>query len=372
MPHIEVRYLLQCLEKDAPARADLLRLEQSVELPRAALSERFVLEEVVPEIGAIEARGEQRTAVTLRFSSHTVADDPAQLPNLLFGNSSLLPDVTLEALRLPPSLDALLPGPRFGLEGLREALDAPRRPLSASALKPLGHGPERLAELARTLARGGIDVIKDDHGLADHTYCPFAERVAACQRAVEEVAEETGHRALYVPNVIGTPETMARQLDLCRELGVGGVMSAPMLVGLPTFYEWVRKVDRPALAHPALAGCGKMSPAVLFGTLFRAYGADASIFPHLGGRFAYTADECHALADALRGPDGPRRAALPVPAGGMDAARAAEIVRFYGPDVMLLIGGSLQLAGDALLERTREFTAELRRAGAALAEGDTP
>lgn len=38
-------------------------------------------------------------------------------------------------------------------------------------------------ELAGTFARAGLDIIKDDHGIADQARAPFAERVVACQRA---------------------------------------------------------------------------------------------------------------------------------------------------------------------------------------------
>ena len=39
----------------------------------------------------------------------------------------------------------------------------------------------------------------------------------------------------------------------------------------------------------------------------------------------------------------------------MTVERAPEMLDFYGNDTMLLIGGGLLAAGDALLERTREF-----------------
>jgi ribulose-bisphosphate carboxylase large chain len=35
-----------------------------------------------------------------------------------------------------------------------------------------------------------------------------------------------------------------------------------------------------------------------------------------------------------------------VPAGGMTLARVPEMLDFYGPDVMLLIGGSLLAGGE--------------------------
>jgi ribulose-bisphosphate carboxylase large chain len=37
---------------------------------------------------------------------------------------------------------------------------------------------------------------------------------------------------------------------------------------------------------------------------------------------------------------------VPVPAGGMTLARVPEMLDFYGPDVMLLIGGSLLAGGE--------------------------
>jgi len=45
--------------------------------------------------------------------------------------------------------------------------------------------------------RAGVDLIKDDHSLADQTSAPFAERVERCQEAVVRANDETGGNALY-------------------------------------------------------------------------------------------------------------------------------------------------------------------------------
>ena len=47
---------------------------------------------------------------------------------------------------------------------------------------------------------------------------------------------------------------------------------------------------------------------------------------------------------------------MPVPAGGMTLERVPEMLDFYGPDAMLLIGGSLLAARERLTEATAEFT----------------
>ena len=54
---------------------------------------------------------------------------------------------------------------------------------------------------------------------------------------------------------------------------------------------------------------------------------------------------------------------LPVPAGGMTMARVPEMRDRFGTDTMLLIGGSLLVAREHLLERAREFVVAVREFG---------
>jgi ribulose-bisphosphate carboxylase large chain len=49
------------------------------------------------------------------------------------------------------------------------------------------------------------------------------------------------------------------------------------------------------------------------------------------------------------------RPALPVPAGGMTLERTGEILDFYGPDTMLLIGGNLLQARERVAEQAAIF-----------------
>ena len=50
---------------------------------------------------------------------------------------------------------------------------------------------------------------------------------------------------------------------------------------------------------------------------------------------------------------------MPVPAGGMSRERVAEMLEFYGTDIMLLIGGGLLEARERLTEATAAFVAEV-------------
>ena len=85
------------------------------------------------------------------------------------------------------------------------------------------------------------------------------------------------------------------------------------------------------------------------------------IFPNHGGRFGYSADLCRSLARAAREDFAALRPAMPVPAGGMSRERVAEMLDFYGPDIMLLIGGALLAAGDEIADETAAFVTDVAR-----------
>ena len=88
------------------------------------------------------------------------------------------------------------------------------------------------------------------------------------------------------------------------------------------------------------------------------------IYPHAGGRFAYSRETCRAIAAALRTEHPCVRPAFPVPAGGIKVERVPELLEFYGPDTILLIGGSLYEAGGELFDRTRALVDRVARAAA--------
>jgi ribulose-bisphosphate carboxylase large chain len=354
---IEVVYRVRVAASALDERAEALLLEQTVELPRSALHTPFVRDNLVGRVLSTEAVGPDEFRVTLAQPAIAAADDPAQLLNVLFGNCSLQPDIELEDVRLPAGLVGALGGPRFGISGLRRATGVHHRALAASVLKPIGLSTAETATLCHTLALSGLDIIKDDHGLADHSFSPFTERVRACVTATEAAAQTTGRKALYVPNLIGPPVTVRHQALQAKQLGAGAVMVSPMLLGLPLLNELVGELGMPVLAHPAFGGSTRIDPVALLGKLFPLYGADAVIYPNSGGRFSYTPGVCAGIAKALRAPMSAIAPAFPVPAGGMRIEDMPRVLGLYGVDTVLLVGGSLLDTPDSatLLSRSRQF-----------------
>ncbi len=360
MERILATYRIAAPESEMRARAQALAIEQSVEMPLAAIGDEHVLRDVVASVESIRP-GAGGFEVVLGISPATTGREASQLMNMLFGNCSLQPEVELVDVELPEGFEKSFPGPRYGIPGLRTVTGVASGPLTCSALKPQGSPIEHLAKLARTFALAGIDVIKDDHGIANQAAHPFEQRVIAVQKAIADANRETGGHAVYAPTFSGGGLSLREQARVANEHGVKMALVAPMLVGIPTFVEMQVDLAVPVIAHPAFAGAARIAPPVLLGKLFRLFGADATIFPNHGGRFGYSRDTCLAIAGAARGPWQGMRPALPVPAGGMTVDRVDEMVASYGPDTMLLIGGGLLSAREALLDRAREFVRKVRQ-----------
>lgn len=337
---IVATYRMQGAAADVEARAEAIALEQSVELPLDAVRDPRVRAEVVARVEGIVRVDERTFDLQIGLAIETIGGDAGQLLNMLFGNTSLQPDVGLEDVQVTEDLARLFGGPRFGIGGWRELTKVTRGPLSCTALKPQGLAADALADLAGLFARAGIDVIKDDHGLADQAAAPFEARVRACQAAIDRANAATGGHAVYAPSLTGSLDAVRRQLDCARASGVRAALVAPMVSGASNLQVLAREAGLPLIAHPALAGL-RASPALLLGKLFRLLGADATIFPNVGGRFSYSAGTCRAVAAAARDPSPGLAPALPVPAGGMSVARLPEMHAMFGDDTMFLIGGSL-------------------------------
>jgi ribulose-bisphosphate carboxylase large chain len=357
MNDIHAIYEINSSAEEIESRAFGLALEQSVELPIEAIHDDWVMREVVAGVADISPALPGKFRVTIRLKAATVGENSAQFLNMLFGNCSLQEDISLVDVLIPPELANHFGGPRFGIQGLRDATGVHGRPLSCAALKPQGLPLEELASLAETLALAGIDIIKDDHGFADQTYAKFPERVRLVQQAVDRAnAKKPGNRqrTLYAPSLVGNPLTLWTQVDIALNAGVGAVMLAPMLIGLPVFHEVTASIGLPVLAHPAFGG-GRIAMPLLIGKLFRLFGADAVIFPNHGGRFAFSRDTCEQISSNARDEWNNLPPALPVPAGGMTIERIPEMATLYGRDSMFLIGGNLLKDKQAIRERAVQF-----------------
>jgi ribulose-bisphosphate carboxylase large chain len=363
MSRLSVTYRVQSDAQSISARARVIAIEQSVEMPTDAITDPWIQEDVVGQVGAISDNRDGTFDVEIGLAAETTktigGGEPGQLLNMLFGNTSIHNDVDLVDVVFPSSYLKGFRGPNVGHEGLRGLCGA-NGAMTCTALKPQGLSPVELAELATRFADGGIHFIKDDHGLANQAYSPFADRVRAITKALAKSSSQSARNVQYIPSISGNLDQLRAQILYASEHGARAVLVAPMIIGLPSFYALTQDFrDIAFMAHPAMAGASRIAPPLLLGKMFRLFGADATIFPNYGGRFGYGDDTCGAIAAQALSATASIKRTTPIPAGGMTVDRVPEMLEFYGRDVMFLIGGALLEAGDRLVEKTAEFVARV-------------
>lgn len=363
MDRFTVIYRLSGDERDAFSKAQDICLEQTVEFPAELLPPGFIQEQVVGKIEDFRAEGEGGYIAVISFAPETAADELTQLLNVVFGNISIKPGYRVNKLLLPESLLNQFKGPAFGRTGLRELLKAPSRPLLFSALKPMGLASRDLADLAYQMARGGIDMIKDDHGLTDQPYAPFRERVRLCAEAVRKANRETGFSSIYLANITAPHREILDRARYARECGAGGLLVSPGLVGFDAMKSVSDEpgIGLPVIAHPAWLGTYVLHPDngishyTLFGQLARLAGADGTVYPNFGGRFSFSREECISIVRGTFDTMGHIKPIFPCPGGGMSMDTIPDMLGVYGSDVAFLIGGGLFRQGPDLVENCRYF-----------------
>ena len=386
-----VRYSLPATDRgDAEAQAFALAVEQTIEFPYDLVTDTYVKGEITGRVESVELYqavtgdlsdipgyslpvGMRRYLIAVSYDEATAGTEFSQFMNVVFGNSSMKPGVRVESINPTAVQAAIFRGPGFGIEGIRQAVGVFSRPLLCSAIKPMGLDVGTLADMAYRFALGGIDFIKDDHGLADQRFSPFVERVSRCMEAVDRANRETGRRCLYIPNVTADgPATLERAI-FARRAGAGAVIVSGGLTGLSMLRSVATsaEVGLPVFFHPAFSGSYVVGPSpafterAFFGQVLRLACADAVIFPSFGGRFSFSRKQCVGILSGCRMPMSGLKPMFPAPGGGLNFSNISDSMGFYGNDVIFLIGGGL-------FRHSRDITLSVRDLMALVESGASP
>lgn len=326
-------------EAEKTARA--IAFEETVEVPFEFPLPSRIREEIVGRPGAVTAAGGGRFRVEIDFPASLAGGRIGALLNLVFGNASIWPGVRLVDLRFPDSFLSSFSGPNFGVPGLRSLLGVHGRPLLATALKPMGSTEVELAQAAAAFARGGGDIVKDDQNIVDASFAAFRSRVSRIAEAVSR------HDCLYFPHLSGPQEELEERLRFVLGCGLKGVLICPAIVGLDQVRALASRRKAVFMAHPAYSGAfyaersHGIEHSLYLATMTRLAGADITVFPNAGGRFAFTPEECRGIAARSRDPLGRLSPIWPAPGGGMTLDNTASMAADFGTDAIWLIGGRL-------------------------------
>ncbi|WP_127586593.1 2,3-diketo-5-methylthiopentyl-1-phosphate enolase [Paenibacillus koleovorans] len=329
-----------------------------------------------PAAGGDSSASERYADIRIAYPDVNFSADIPALLVTVFGKLSMDGRIRLIDLHFSAAFMSRFPGPKFGLNGVRERLGVHDRPLLMSIFKSvIGHDLSGLREQFYGQAVGGVDLIKDDEILFENPLTPIGKRVETCMQAAEQAQRETGQKLLYAVNLTGPTSKLAANAKQAIEAGANALLFNVLAYGFDVLHELSADPDIrvPIAAHPALAGAIYPSPhygigaSVLLGKLMRLAGADLVLFPSPYGSVVMPREENMAIQHALttteltvdyisrydsdnatgrsgaatEQPAAGLKTSFPVPSAGIHPGLVPLILRDFGQDVVVNAGGGI-------------------------------
>lgn len=353
--YLELEFTFECVGDPRAAAAHLCSEQSTAQWKRVGVDEDFrprfaakVLSlDAAPlpngfsaELASAPQGAVHRCRVTI---AHPHGNFGARFPNLLSavcGEGVFfapgIPLIRLEDIRFPASYLAQFEGPHFGVQGLRERLQAFDRPIFFGVIKPnIGLPADAFAELGLQSWLGGLDIAKDDEMLADVAWCPLAERAALLGEARRRAERETGVPKIYLANITDDVDRLISLHDTAVAAGANALLLNAMPVGLSAVRMVRRHATVPLIAHfPFTASFSRLPNygihSRVLTRLQRLAGFDAIIMPGFGPRMFTPEQEVLDNVRACLEPMGNIKPSLPAPGGSDSAATLESVFRKVG------------------------------------------
>ena len=252
-------------------------------------------------------------------------------------------------MQVPPRFAAAIGGPRFGVEGIRDLLGVPDRPLLLNMIKPCtGLTPEAGAEIFYQTALGAVDMIKDDELMGSPEFSPVPDRVKAYTAAAERARQVTGRDVVYIPNVTDRPDRMLEHARAAVDNGARALMVAFASVGYGAVQALAEVADVPILGHfagvaPFYEGpASGMASPIAAGLLPRVAGADFVLMATPYGGYPLARLQYLRTAQQISLPRPGVKSAMPIVGGWVHPGVVATYIDDLGTDIVLGAGGAIQ------------------------------
>jgi len=290
--------------------------------------------------------------------------EPKSIPQLLSsigGNvfsMKLVKNLRLQDIEFPEKYINQYPGPRWGINGVRNITGIKKRPLIGCIMKPkIGLTSSQNAKLAAEIFKNGVDLIKDDENLTDLSFNKFEDRVKKVLTLKKQVEKETKQKKIYVFNVTAPTETMLQRAKLVKKLGGKCVMVDIVTTGWAGVQS-LRNQDLGLIIHGHRAGHSAftrkkkhgMSMLVL-ANLSRLAGIDQLHTGTVVGKMEGEEKEIVQINELLRedwqGFDrlrenwGKLKPVLPIASGGLHPGLVEKLIEILGTNLVINFGGGL-------------------------------
>ncbi|MEM4647714.1 MAG: type III ribulose-bisphosphate carboxylase [Candidatus Pacearchaeota archaeon] len=267
-------------------------------------------------------------------------------------------------IKLPKIYINSFEGPEFGIIGVRNLFNVKDRPLLGSIIKPkLGLNASEHAKLAYKVWIGGVDIIKDDENLTNQPFNKFEERIIKSLEARDKAINETGERKEYMPNITGPIDLMMERAEFVKNQGGNYVMVDVVTVGFSAL-QFLRKITGKLKlvihAHRAMhaAFTRKRNHGIsmlVLAKLLRLVGVDQLHIGTIVGKMEGSKEEVLEIKKEIEKEiiDENIKAKVlsqfwynikpvfPVASGGLHPGIVEDLVRYFGKDIIIQMGGGI-------------------------------
>lgn len=288
-----------------------------------------------------------------------------RLWNIFFGEIPRLGYLTgfrINGIDFPENLLNKFPGPRFGVQGIREKLNVFDRPLFCRSMRPaVGLTTDEMIAINRAVLSGGFDIVKDDELTYDTGRSEFLSRIRRMVDMKKSVEDSTGEKKMYVANIIDDYSSSLRYAELAAREGVDALLVSLYLQGVSIIGEVSDASGLAILSHNT---CGDFMTRLQFWgvsdaamiKIQRMLGADFVITPGEFSTAHIDAEKTDGVIDACRNGSVPYRPVMPILQGGKTAPRLPEYLDSVGStDFMLIVAAAIDNAAQGQFAGAKAF-----------------
>jgi 2,3-diketo-5-methylthiopentyl-1-phosphate enolase len=294
---------------------------------------------------------ERKYIVQIGYPAHNFGPQIPMMLTAVVGNIANSGKLKLMDLNFPESFVKGFKGPKFGIEGLRKLMGIPERPFVNNMVKPCtGWLPDEGAAMCYEVAKGGVDIIKDDELImADPDYCPLTVRIKKIMEVLKKAEDETGEKTLYTVNITDHVSKLKDNAYRALEAGTNALMLNVYTLGLSAAQMILEdpQINVPVLAHVDFSGAYFGSPyngitsPLLMGKLVRMIGADMQIFCTPYGKFPVVHNKYIQQVNYSRNELFGLRKLLPCLSGGTTQPIIPQTMKELGNDICMAAGGAI-------------------------------
>ena len=248
------------------------------------------------------------------------------------------------------ALSKRLHGPQFGIDGIRNITEAYNRPLIGAIIKPkIGIPPQKVADIAKQMADGGADFIKEDEILADQRWCLMKRRIPLIAKALQ------GYKTIYAACITGDGNEPVRKAKLAKNLGAGAV-HLNIWASLGAYREVRERVHLPLFFQKSGDKVWTTGPySIDFKVICKLVNMIGCDFAHVGMYGGYMAEPLEELRQRMKALGN----TVPSFSCGVKPEHVPKLRELFGNDIMITSGGYVCGHPKGITQAVKEFRNQL-------------